>query len=79
LQKFASKNDPEKEEKILRALHQISPDFSREILREIEDIAPLSETDLRMSSRTDFRDIYTLTIDGSDAKDLDDALSIKIL
>ena len=31
----------------------------------------------KIPSRTDFRNWYTLTIDGSDAKDLDDAISIR--
>ncbi len=47
------------------------PDFPE--LEDIEKNLPAAETD----GREDMRDIYTITIDGDNAKDFDDAVSLK--
>lgn len=53
-------------------------EFAKEVEKEADDIAwKLSSEELK--SRRDFRDILTFTIDPVDAKDFDDALSIKKL
>lgn len=51
--------------------------FSSEVEREAERISGPRESEIE--SRRDFRDTLTLTIDPSDAKDFDDALSFKML
>lgn len=52
--------------------------FTEEVEAEAENI-PLTITEEDIKSRRDFRDVPTFTIDPEDAKDFDDALSIKQL
>ncbi|WP_370516586.1 ribonuclease R [Granulicatella sp. zg-ZJ] len=65
---------------ILTILHQhgIPTTFPEDVLEQAERIAlTLSEDDLK--GRRDLRQETIITIDGADAKDLDDAISLKIL
>lgn len=58
--------------------HDIPEEFPPEVLREAEAVPDrIGEGDLK--NRVDLRDMRIVTIDGSDAKDLDDAVSIKKL
>ena len=53
-------------------------DFPKEVYTQIESIpSELSEQDLE--GRTDLRQLLMITIDGEDAKDLDDAVSLNLL
>ncbi len=54
--------------------HGIPTVFPEEVVREAEESAARR---LTVRGRTDLRDIPTLTIDGADAKDLDDAISLE--
>lgn len=55
-----------------------SINFPKEVLQQAEALSPeITEEELRR--RRDFRDILTFTIDPVDAKDFDDALSLKKL
>ncbi len=51
----------------------IPTEFSDEVVWEAEDSAARR---IEIADRTDLRDLPTLTIDGADAKDLDDAISL---
>ncbi len=53
--------------------HGIPTEFSDGVIWEAEDSAARK---IDVAERTDFRDLPTLTIDGADAKDLDDAISL---
>jgi exoribonuclease R len=112
LQKFATIEDADLEEKILLAVHRVRQVFSEEVLatrpikktipsylvgdtivsstslshflkefhfEDIEDI-PLIYPESKMlqtyEDRIDCRNWFTFTIDGADARDLDDALSL---
>ncbi len=52
--------------------YQIQPYFSDEILQEVQHISDKID----IENRRDLRDLLTITIDGEDAKDLDDAISL---
>ncbi len=54
-------------------------EFSNETLALAEQRAALPVTDKEMSWRTDLRDVVMFTIDGEDAKDLDDGVSLSRL
>ena len=56
--------------------HGYETEFPQEVLEEAEKIA-LSISKEDEKGRTDFRDKLTVTIDGEDAKDLDDAISLE--
>lgn len=65
---------------ILSIVHdlEIPIEFPKEVLSEVENIKDIvDENDYK--DRDDFRNIQMVTIDGDDAKDLDDAIHIKKL
>ena len=68
-------------EALLRSLvfqHGLRTEFPEKVLQEAEEIPPeISEEEL--SRRTDLRGKTIVTIDGADAKDLDDAVSVEML
>ncbi len=57
--------------------HQLPKDFSKKVQEEATRYTELSKADVK--GREDWRDALIFTIDGADAKDLDDAISIKRL
>ncbi|MEI6553522.1 MAG: RNB domain-containing ribonuclease, partial [bacterium] len=56
-------------------------DFEPEVIAEAEKSAEVNGkiTEEEIAKRRDFRDVFTCTIDPADAKDFDDALSIRVL
>lgn len=58
--------------------HGLPMEFPDKVILQLENI-PLEVLEEDIEGRTDFRNRIIFTIDGDDAKDLDDAVSIKIL
>ena len=52
--------------------------FPKSVLNEVRKI-PMQITEEQMRGRKDLRDLLMVTIDGADAKDLDDAVSLEML
>lgn len=71
------KDDPGITEKIVFHENGIVKNFPDTVIREAEKIAQKVPT--FASTRVDIRNEWIITIDGADAKDLDDAISIKKL
>lgn len=68
-------NDPESDVlSVVRAL-DIPVDFPDEVMESLAQI-PDSVSTSEMAGRTDLRHLQTVTIDGEDAKDLDDAITL---
>lgn len=57
---------------------KLNPDFPEPVEKEIESISETAEEE-EIARRRDIRDLRMVTIDGADAKDLDDAVSLEIL
>ncbi|MCL4352783.1 MAG: ribonuclease R [Firmicutes bacterium] len=62
----------------IAAEYQLSPTFPDAVLAEAEKL-PQSVTEAEYGNRVDLTDTLIVTIDGSDAKDLDDAISLEPL
>ncbi|MFA8450988.1 MAG: ribonuclease R [Bacteroidales bacterium] len=58
--------------------HELALDFPDSVLKEAEKIS-MEIPQEEIKNRKDFRDVFTITIDPLDAKDFDDALSLKFL
>lgn len=58
--------------------YNLPVDFPQDVLNESE-LVPEVITEKEMSNRRDMRDVTTITIDPVDARDFDDALSIKVI
>lgn len=72
------KNDPGVDILSIIAKYDFSDQFPEEVMKELDNIPnEIDENDIR--NRVDLRSIELFTIDGDDAKDLDDAVSLKML
>ena len=69
-------NDPGTDILSLVRAYGLPEQFPEEVLREASQAPDVSEEDL--AGRLDLRDLPTVTIDGEDAKDLDDAVTLEI-
>ena len=56
----------------------INPQFPEDVMQEVQQIPETIHED-EITQREDFRRLLTITIDGDDAKDLDDAISVEKL
>ena len=69
---------PMAEYKAILIKYDLTPEFPDAVLEEVKSVPrEVSEEDMR--GRLDLRDSFTVTIDPSDAKDFDDAISIRRL
>ena len=68
-------NDPGTDIMSIVKAYDLPVDFSEKIMKQVENVSnEVSEAD--MAGRMDVRDWQTVTIDGEDAKDLDDAITL---
>jgi ribonuclease R len=71
-------DDPEIETRAVMIKFDLKPEFEPETLAEARAVPP-EVTGEMMAGRSDMRGVPTFTIDGEDAKDFDDALSVERL
>ncbi len=71
-------NDPGVDILSIIRQYDLPVDFPKEVYEQIEDL-PTEISQKELEGREDFRSWQTVTIDGEDAKDLDDAVSLRIL
>ena len=72
------KNDPNAQILSIVKEYKIRSTFPDEVLREADDVA-IDIPNEEIKKRKDLRNLTTITIDGEDAKDLDDAISLELL
>jgi ribonuclease R len=66
--------EPDLDAKIIISKYQLPREFSKDVIQEAEEVAIIRPEDYE--GRKDFRQWYTVTIDGQKARDFDDAISI---
>lgn len=78
IKKIGHKDEPGVDILAILNMFEIPHEFSQDVIDEAEAVADeISTADL--AGRQDLREVLTITIDGADAKDLDDAISLKRL
>lgn len=76
VENLGKSHTPLAEYKAILTKYELEPTFPESVMREVERIPDsVSEKDLK--NRVDLRGAFTITIDPSDAKDFDDALSMR--
>ena len=78
LDTIGHKNDPNAQILSIVKEYNIRTNFPPEVLAEADKVAVEISTE-EIQKRKDLRHLTTVTIDGEDAKDLDDAISLEIL
>ena len=68
-------SDKDIEQAVILASHNIVEKFPKAVIEEAEQVANITDSDL--DARVDLRDKNIYTIDGDDAKDLDDAICVE--
>ncbi len=63
---------------IMRA-YNLPQGFPEEVMEEVRQIPQVIPDDRKDGAREDWRDVLTVTIDGPDTKDIDDAISVRRL
>jgi ribonuclease R len=71
-------DDPDVETRAVIVKYGLKADFDADTNAEAEAVPPTVDGEM-MAGRTDYRQVNTFTIDGEDAKDFDDALSLERL
>lgn len=72
-------NDPGVDILSIIKQYELPGEFPEDVLKQIESIDPDIIDEKSLVGRDDFRNLQTVTIDGDDSKDFDDAVSIKKL
>lgn len=78
IQRLGMPGDPGVDGAVIMFKHGRDPDFPPEVMAEADKIPDHVSAD-DMKGRADLRHLTTVTIDGADAKDLDDALSLEVI
>ena len=72
---LGAKNEPGTDVLSIVRSYGIPEEFPQEVLDSL-DLIPEEVTEAEKIGRRDMRDFHTVTIDGEDARDLDDAISL---
>ncbi|MGM0378304.1 MAG: ribonuclease R [Bacillota bacterium] len=76
LEVLGKSGDPEVQEESIIRSYDIKQDFDKKVLNKANNLnEKISKKEI--NKRKDFRNLLTVTIDGKDARDFDDAISIK--
>lgn len=74
---FGRRGEPGVDLQIVIKSHQLRTDFPHAVIKEALEVSSQPITAADIAGRKDLRDLPMVTIDGEDAKDLDDAVSIE--
>lgn len=72
-------NNPKKDAELIAKAYNIPIEFNKKCLDEAKSLPDNLENEPLEFDRIDLRDLKTITIDGADSKDFDDAISIEKL
>ena len=75
LKTLGYKNEPGMDVLTVLAEYNVEPDFPKEVMDQVAKV-PMEVQAKELEKRVDFTDRVVVTIDGEDAKDLDDAISL---
>ena len=75
---IGDKDDPGNDIVSIIKAYELKEEFPEEVIRQAEAIPDVVSEDM-IKGRRDLRNLRMVTIDGEDAKDLDDAVSIEVL